>query len=49
MGVRLFGAQQVSQGLAQAVGELLGAEITPRKVVVRVGGYPISYGSPEYG
>ena len=49
VGVRLFGAQQGPQGLAQAVGELLGAEITPRKVVVRVGRYPISYASPEDG
>ena len=28
------------------MGDLLGAEITPPKVVVRVGGYPIVYGSP---
>ena len=47
MGIRLFGAQQVPQELAQAVGALLGGEITPGKVVVRPGGYPISYGSPE--
>ena len=29
--------------------KLLGAEITPRRVVARVGGHPISYGAPEDG
>ena len=31
------------------MGELLGAEIAPRKVVLRMGGYHMSYGSPEDG
>ena len=47
VGVRLFGSQQVPQGLAQAVGELLGAEITPWKVAVRVGGYSIRPAIPR--
>ena len=49
VGIRFFGAQQVPQGVAQAVGDLLGAQIAPRKVVLRVGGYPIHYGAPEDG
>ena len=49
VGICFFGAQQVPQGVIQAVGDPLGAEITPRKVVVRVRGYPISYGSPADG
>ena len=49
VGIRFFGAQQVPQGVAQAVGDLLGAQIAPRKVVVGVGGYPIHYGLPEDG
>ena len=47
VGIRLFGAQQVPQGVAQAVGELLGAEIAPRKVVVRVGVAPSVTGPPR--
>ena len=49
VGIRFFGAQQVPQGVAQAVGDLLGAQVSPRKVVVRVGGYPLHYGLPEDG
>ena len=37
------------QGLAQAMGQLLGVEIPLRKVVVWGGGHPISYKFPEDG
>ena len=49
LGVRIFGGTTVPQGVPQAVGNILGAEITARKVVVRVGGYHLSYGQPAGG
>ena len=49
MGIRFFGTEQVREGVIQVVGDLLGAEITPRKLVVRVRGYPIGHGCAADG
>ena len=45
MGIRLFGAQEVPQGVIKAGGEFFGAQTARRKVVVRVARHFIGHGS----